>query len=201
MEQVKNILQKSSELVATPWKYIYRFRRLIICLIGLIVAACLLGAAQDVSVPGKYISSYGGYTEYVGGDAYNFIIEAGLRGGQISGAKAQQAIYYAAAAIVFMMSLAVLAMGGKESAEPAVKDEPAAVLPGLEAEPAPQQEAEAPKRSRRRAAPAEETAQVAAPTEEAPVEEVPAQQPVVAQPLILEAVPLEDMPEETSEQE
>lgn len=191
MEQVMDFLKKIPGWVATPWKYIYRFRRLIICVIGLIVAACLLGAAQDVSIPGKYISSYGGYTEYVGGDAYNFIIEACLRGGQISGAKAQQAIYYAASAIVFMMSLAVLAMGGKEQAILPQPKETEQELPGLAAEPAAetQPETEEPKRTRRRTVPAEEAA-----AEPAPV--------IEAKPLILEAVPLEDeTPEETSEAE
>lgn len=33
------------------------------------------------------------YKEYVGGDAYNLIIEAAIRGGEISGAKISKTIY------------------------------------------------------------------------------------------------------------
>jgi len=40
-----------------------------------------------------------GTPEYVGGDAYNFIIEAGIRGGEISGATTSRAIYASAATI------------------------------------------------------------------------------------------------------
>lgn len=46
--------------------------------------------------------------EYVGGDAYNFIIEASLRGGEISGALTAKAIYFAAAGILAVLSVSFL---------------------------------------------------------------------------------------------
>ena len=46
--------------------------------------------------------------EYVGGDAYNYIIEASLRGGEIAGAKTAKAIYFAAAGILFVLSISFL---------------------------------------------------------------------------------------------
>ena len=59
-------------------------------IVGLLVAIALLVAGFCIAVPDKYIPSWkdldeGGMEEYVGGDAYNFIIEAGLRGGEIAG--------------------------------------------------------------------------------------------------------------------
>ena len=58
---------------------------------------------------GKYITSYGKdkMYEYVGGDAYNYIIEAALRGGEISGAKTAKAIYFAASGIMFVLSVSL----------------------------------------------------------------------------------------------
>ncbi|MBQ9324590.1 MAG: hypothetical protein IJ246_02345 [Clostridia bacterium] len=46
--------------------------------------------------------------EYVGGDAYNYIIEAALRGGEIAGAKIIKAVYFAAAGIITILSLSFL---------------------------------------------------------------------------------------------
>ena len=44
------------------------------------------------------------YEEYVGGDAYNMMIEASIRGGEIAGATTQKAIY-----IVFGTTLLLIA--------------------------------------------------------------------------------------------
>lgn len=75
---------------------------------GLLAAAGLFLGACLVRIPGKEISSYSaygdGYAEYVGGDAYNYMIEASLRGGEIAGGKAAQAIYFSASAILFIVS-------------------------------------------------------------------------------------------------
>jgi len=58
-----------------------------------------------------------GTPEYVGGDAYNFIIESAIRGGEISGAITSRAIYSKAATIARsvyisagMLSIAIGAM-------------------------------------------------------------------------------------------
>lgn len=60
----------------------------------LAIGIILLIAGLGVSIPSDYISSYS-MTEYVGGDAYNFIIEAGLRGGRIAGAMITKCVYIA----------------------------------------------------------------------------------------------------------
>ena len=80
-------------------------------IIGIILAAILLVLGFLSTTPDKYIKSYGDgkMYEYVGGDAYNYIIEASLRGGEIAGAKTAKAIYFAAAGILFVLSLSFLA--------------------------------------------------------------------------------------------
>ena len=78
---------------------------LIPVIFGIAFAIIFLDMGNNVNIPGTYISSYGGYTEYVGGDAYNFIIEAGLRGGRIAGGRAERAIYFAVSAVLGFFSL------------------------------------------------------------------------------------------------
>ena len=79
-------------------------------IIGLILVAVFLVLGFTSQIPEKYIKSYGDNKmyEYVGGDAYNYIIEASLRGGEISGAQTTKAIYFAAAGIIFLLSLSFL---------------------------------------------------------------------------------------------
>lgn len=72
--------------------------------VGIILAIIFLSTAAGISIPGDYIS-YFGMEEYVGGDAYNYIIAANIRGSEIISATLQQSIYYAAAAILFVISL------------------------------------------------------------------------------------------------
>ena len=79
-------------------------------IVGIILAGILLVLGFISATPDKYIKSYGDdkMYEYVGGDAYNYIIEASLRGGEIAGAKTAKAIYFAAAGILFVLSLSFL---------------------------------------------------------------------------------------------
>ena len=79
-------------------------------IVGIIVATVLLVLGFVSTTPDKYIKSYGDNKmyEYVGGDAYNYIIEASLRGGEIAGAKTAKAIYFAASGILFVFSLSLL---------------------------------------------------------------------------------------------
>lgn len=65
-----------------------------------------------LKVPGKklttYIASGDKYSviqEYVGGDAYNFIIGASLVGGEIAGVKAQKAIFISVGALITCFGL------------------------------------------------------------------------------------------------
>ena len=79
--------------------------------IGLIIAAILLCFGIFTKIPEKEISFYNfdgnGYTEYVGGDAYNIQIEASLRGGEIAGAKTAKAVFISSASIIFVISLSL----------------------------------------------------------------------------------------------
>lgn len=79
-------------------------------IIGLILVAVFLVLGFTSQTPEKYIRSYGDNKmyEYVGGDAYNYIIEASLRGGEISGVQTTKAIYFATAGILFVLSLSFL---------------------------------------------------------------------------------------------
>lgn len=128
---MKELWTKILPVLTAIWQFLRRWRKLLVCLTGLVLSLCLLVAGMCVDVPSKSISfsSYtkNGYTEYVGGDAYNFIIEAGLRSGFIAGRLTQQALYYAAAAIVFMLTLLLVFFGevlpkratdGKEESAP-----------------------------------------------------------------------------------
>lgn len=78
---------------------------------GLVLATVFLILGIASVTPDKYIKSWGDgkMYEYVGGDAYNYIIEAALRGGEISGAKTARAVYFSAAGILLVLSLSFLA--------------------------------------------------------------------------------------------
>ena len=87
--------------------------------IGIILAIVFLILGFTSTTPDKYIKSYGEgkMYEYVGGDAYNYIIEASLRGGEIAGAKTARAVYFAVAGILFVLSVAFLQSGDGDSAQ------------------------------------------------------------------------------------
>ena len=89
--------------------------------VALLLAALFVYMAYTTEIPDRYISTWGSnkMTEYVGGDAYNFIIEAALRGGEISGAMTRQAIFYAVGAVLGVLGLACL---GGQKKDTAVKD-------------------------------------------------------------------------------
>ena len=73
--------------------------------IGIIVGAILIIASFSVPVPNREISSP---ERYIGGDAYNYQIEASLRAGEIAGAKATKAIYLIGGIIIFFGSFIAL---------------------------------------------------------------------------------------------
>lgn len=82
-----------------------------VCIGGLILTVVFMILALTTKIPDKYIKSYGEgkMYEYVGGDAYNFIIEAGLRGGEIAGAYTRRTVYVAVSALLCFFSLMGLA--------------------------------------------------------------------------------------------
>lgn len=85
--------------------------------VGLILVVTFLVLGFTSSSPDKYIKSYGNgkMYEYVGGDVYNYIIEASLRGGEIAGALTAKAIYFGVAGILFVLSISFLCAGGGAS--------------------------------------------------------------------------------------
>ena len=98
-------------------------------IVGLLVAIALLVAGFCIAVPDKYIPSWkdldeGGMEEYVGGDAYNFIIEAGLRGGEIAGATISKAVCFAASGIALILALYAFCGNAAEAQPPARLDAP-----------------------------------------------------------------------------
>ena len=84
-------------------------KKKVVSIIGILISILLLGIGVFTKVPSKEINSFtfsdDGYTEYVGGDAYNYQIEASLRGGQIAGAKTQKAIYISVGCLIFVISM------------------------------------------------------------------------------------------------
>ena len=69
----------------------------------LVIGIILFIVGLGVSIPSDYISSYS-MTEYVGGDDYNFIIEASLRGGKIAAAQITKGIYIGIGLLISCMS-------------------------------------------------------------------------------------------------
>lgn len=85
---------------------------------GIVLAVVFMVLGFCSTTPDKYIRSYGSNKmyEYVGGDAYNYIIEAALRGGEIAGAKTTKAVYFGVAGILLVISLSSLS-GGEKTGE------------------------------------------------------------------------------------
>lgn len=81
----------------------------VVSAIGIIISVTLLIIGVLTKIPEKRISSFStkddGYTEYVGGDAYNYQIEASLRGGQIAGARTERAVYISMSGLIFIISM------------------------------------------------------------------------------------------------
>ncbi len=69
----------------------------------LAVGIIMLIVGIGISAPSDYISSYT-MTEYVGGYAYNYIIEACLRGGKIAAAQISKGIYICVGLLIACIS-------------------------------------------------------------------------------------------------
>ena len=79
-------------------------------MVGLSLSILLMVVSFCISVPERYIApsftlGEQGYYSYVNGDAYNYQIEASIRGGEIAGAKIQKAIYFNVSIIILFFSL------------------------------------------------------------------------------------------------
>lgn len=75
----------------------------IVPVVCLVVGIFLLIVGLGVSIPSDYISSYS-MTEYVGGDAYNFIVEASLRGGRIAATQISKGVYISVGLLIACIS-------------------------------------------------------------------------------------------------
>jgi hypothetical protein len=71
-------------------------------LLGIIIGLALVLASFFVPVPSREISDP---EHYIGGDAYNYQIEASIRAGEIAGSKTAKALYLTGGIVVFVGSL------------------------------------------------------------------------------------------------
>lgn len=75
----------------------------VLAIVGIAVGIVLIGVGLFMDVPGSHISSFT-LDKYVGGDAYNYIIEAALRGGKISGQMVSNAVYIGFGTVIVFYS-------------------------------------------------------------------------------------------------
>ena len=79
-------------------------KKKIINLIVVIIGLILLIKGLTYEVPSREFSFYT-IKEYVGGDAYNAIIESSIRGGEISGSIVAKAIYTCSGIFIMISSI------------------------------------------------------------------------------------------------
>ncbi len=87
----------------------------IIPILGIVVAIAMIVFSAAYPVPDKYIrvgSSYYGYewsenrgNEYVGGDAYNYQMEASLKAGYMSGILAMKSVMFVGGVLLLFVTL------------------------------------------------------------------------------------------------
>lgn len=74
---------------------------------GIVLAVILFVLGCFAEAPNRRIRGFpyeDSYVEYVGGDAYNLIIEAAFRSGETAGARSARAVYFSASAILMVLS-------------------------------------------------------------------------------------------------
>lgn len=74
-----------------------------ITIIGIILGFLLIIYGFSIKIPSNRIDTYSA-TQYVGGDAYNYIIASSIQGGQISGATISKSIYIVGGIITTLFS-------------------------------------------------------------------------------------------------
>jgi len=83
-----------------------------ITLLGIIAGIGLILASFLVFVPSREIYNP---KPYIGGDAYNYQIEASIRAGEIAGAKTAKAVYLIGGMIIFFGSLIAFEFSNESS--------------------------------------------------------------------------------------
>lgn len=82
----------------------------IIAIIVVIAGLALLIAGIKYEIPNRKFS-FRTLEEYVGGDAYNAMIEASIRGGEIASAKTSKTIYICSGTITMAIGFLISATG------------------------------------------------------------------------------------------
>lgn len=89
-------------------------KKSIASLVGIILGIILLISGFATTVPDRMLPSFvsrsereetgEGTPQYVGGDAYNFLMEASIRSGEIAGARTARAIYISSGVLLITIS-------------------------------------------------------------------------------------------------
>ncbi len=93
-------------------KKIWNIISILVILITLIAGVFLLQTGLSYEIPSREFSMYM-IEEYVGGDAYNGIIEASVRGGEIAGAIMAKSIYICSGIVTISIALSVAVISRK----------------------------------------------------------------------------------------
>lgn len=98
-----------------------------ISVLVMVIGLVLFIVGLFIKIPSKELTTYSSLSdkysvieEYVGGDAYNYIIGASLVGGEIAGAKAQKAIFISIGSFIFVIGLLAYSFS-KENIEKTAK--------------------------------------------------------------------------------
>jgi len=89
-------------------------KKSIVSLVGIALGVILMIVGMATSTPDRILPRFvsrssveasrgEGTPEYVGGDAYNFLIEASIRGGEIAGAQTARAVYVSTGALLIVV--------------------------------------------------------------------------------------------------
>ena len=77
---------------------------IVILLVGIIISVIFVTIGAKTEIPKREIDV--GYEQsYVGGDAYNYIIESNVLASEITSAELKKTIYISVGSILFMMSI------------------------------------------------------------------------------------------------
>ena len=95
----------------------------------IVLGALLFIVGLFTQIPSKELTTYEALDdkysvieEYVGGDAYNYIIGASLVGGEIAGAKAQKAIFISVGLFIICLGLCSFVFAKEDADEVALKE-------------------------------------------------------------------------------
>ena len=93
----------------------------------IVIGAILFIVGLFTQIPSKELTTYESLEdkysvieEYVGGDAYNYIIGASLVGGEIAGAKTQKAVFISVGLLIICLGLCSFIFGKEDADEVAL---------------------------------------------------------------------------------